>query len=224
MHRFARAVLGSLLALLLLAGPAAAHQGNPDFRSVLNGFSSPTPGLTAQVISYDSYLQLTNKTGKTVTIYGYQKEPMARMLPDGTVQTNQRSPSLYLDADRFGAAPVPASADATAPPQWKTLDGTGQYTWHDHRMHWMARTTPPQVKDKHKKTKIFDYQVPVQVGDAHETLNGTLFWVGPSSTSKLPFIIIGILVAGLLVATVIRNRRRNRPAASGPSPAHKEAW
>jgi hypothetical protein len=51
---------------------------------------------------------------------------------------------------------VPASAGASDPPQWQVIDKTGQFEWHDHRIHWMSPVTPPQVKNKNKLTKIFD--------------------------------------------------------------------
>ena len=46
-----------------------------------------------------------------MTIFGYANEPYARVLADGTVQLNQRSPANYIDDDRFARAGVPASAN-----------------------------------------------------------------------------------------------------------------
>ena len=60
MHRLARAF--ALATLMLAAVPqlAAAHQGNPNFRSIVHGFSPPVSGLTVQVIGYDAFMQLVN--------------------------------------------------------------------------------------------------------------------------------------------------------------------
>ena len=41
----------------------------------------------------------------------------------------------------------------------------------------MGQGLPPQVKDKSKRTKVFAWQVPVQVGAAKGDIAGTLYWV-----------------------------------------------
>ena len=47
----------------------------------------------------------------------------------------------------------------------------------DHRIHWMSPVVPPQVKDQEKRTKIFDWQVPIEVGSRRGAVAGELFWV-----------------------------------------------
>src|SRR5206468_2591576 len=81
-------------------------------------------------------------------------------------------------AARFGTTPVPASASPRAAPDWRTVGKTGALTWHDHRMHWMARSRPTQVKDANTKTKVFDYAIPIAEGTTKATIDGTLYWVG----------------------------------------------
>jgi hypothetical protein len=213
--------------LAALAAPAAAHEGNPNYRSVVRTVTPSQPGLTVQVLGFDNELQLTNRTGRAVVVYGYNGEPYARLLPDGTVQTNARSPAVYLNVDRFGTAPVPASAKPSLPPRWRTLDKTGRFVWHDHRMHWMLQSRPPQVHDASKKTKIFDYAIPLQVGARHGAIGGTLYWIG--SPSGFPIAAIGSLVALLLLAVglvaLVRRRRAGAGAGTGAGaePA-REAW
>jgi hypothetical protein len=216
------AVTGLLL-LCVFSPLASAHQGNPDFRSEVHGLEPPTPGVSVEVLNYDSDMRIRDQ-GHTVLIRGYQDEPYARMLPDGTVQVNQRSPAAYLNEDRYADTPVPASADPKAPPEWKTVGEAGVFIWHDHRMHWMARSTPPQVKDQSQRTKIFDYQIPMTVDGKPANLAGTLVWVGPADTSKTPFLIAGaVILVGVVVLVVVVRRRR--AGARGPGEGEpKEAW
>jgi hypothetical protein len=223
MSRMKRAVVLAALGLCVLPGVAAAHQGNPNYRSVLRAVTPTVPGLKVQVLGYDSQMQLVNRSGRPVTIFGYQDEPYARVLADGTVQVNLRSPAYYLNEDVAGDTPVPASANPEAAPQWHMVDRTGKFVWHDHRMHWMAKGLPSQVHDKSVKTKIFDYQIPMSVGSKPGRVAGTLFWVG--SPGGLPvgaivaLVIAVVLAVGLVV--VVRSRRRERPPKAAPA---QEAW
>lgn len=228
-----RARLVALLAAVALLAPATqalAHGGNPDYRSVINEITPQVPGVNFQVLDYDSYMQLVDRGGHAVTIYGYDGEPYARILRDGTVQVNRRSPATYLNDNRFAEVTVPPIANAKAAPLWKTVDDSGTFVWHDHRMHYMSPATPPQVTDKGKKTKVFDYAIPVRVDGKKGNINGTLFWVGSADTSKLPFILAGaaIVLGGIALVLLVRRRRRDEGdgddgVAPTTSPAG-EAW
>jgi hypothetical protein len=106
MSRMMRAVALAAFGLCVLPGVAAAHQGNPNYRSVLRAVTPAVPGLQVQVLGSDNQMQLVNRSGRPVTIFGYQDEPYARVLGDGTVQVNLRSPAYYLDQDVAGTTPV----------------------------------------------------------------------------------------------------------------------
>jgi hypothetical protein len=223
MRRTTIAALVPVLACTL-AAPAIAHQGDPRFDSVLTG--AGIPGLKVQVLNYGDRLALQNRTGRTVTLEGYQHEPYARLLADGTVQVNQNSPATYLNTDPYANATVPKTANARATPAWKTIEGDGRYETHDHRIHWMAPgTTPQQVTDKAVRTKIFDWSVPIEVGDRRSAITGTLWWRGTDAAGGMPVgLIVGlvVLVVGSIVLVwVVRRRRRG----DGRVPADSaEVW
>jgi hypothetical protein len=223
------AVLAMFL-FALIAAPAAAHKASPKYLSVYTGLRPGIPGIQAQVLGFDNQYQLIDKAGKTVVIYGYQHEPYGRILPDGTVQVNMRSPAYFLNEDRAGTTPVPASADPKAPPLWKVQDKTSRFIWHDHRMHWMGKTTPNQVSDQHKKTKIFDYRIPISVNGKQANLTGTLFWRGTPKGAPTAAIAALVVLALAAIGFVVWVRRRRRPeptAAGPPGPREEptvEAW
>jgi hypothetical protein len=155
--RGARLALLACFAAAILPVAAAAHGGNEKFRSDFRSIQPQVPGITVEVLNYDDRLLLINRTGKTIAISGYEREPYARLRADGTVEVNRRSPTHYLNEERYGGTPVPTSADPKAVPQWQTVSRTGRFEWHDHRIHWMSKNTvPPQVKDEDKRTKVFD--------------------------------------------------------------------
>jgi hypothetical protein len=194
---------------------AAAHGGNEKFRSEFRSIQPQVPGVTVEVLNYDDRLLMINRTGRTVAISGYEGEPYARLRADGTVEANRRSPTHYLNEERYGGTPVPASADPKAPPRWQTVSRTGRFVWHDHRIHWMSKdAVPPQVKDEDKRTKVFDWRVPIQVGSQRAGLTGALFWQ-PASASGVPaaaIVALAVLVAATVVLFIVTRRRR--PAAS----------
>jgi hypothetical protein len=207
-----------------------------NYRSNVTLVKPPAPGLSVQVLEFADRLLLRNRTGKTVTVYGYSNEPYARILADGTVQVNTTSPAYFLNQNFYANVTVPAYATPQATPRWTVVDRVGELEWHDHRIHWMSPVPPPQVKDRSRRTKIFDWAVPIQVGARAGSIEGQLVWV-PEEGTKTPVAAIVALVAivllgGVLVAVVRRRRGAGpTPPASGAvgearrsGESRKEAW
>jgi hypothetical protein len=198
------------LSSLLLPATGRAHNGNPNFRSDIRKLVPAVAGVKVQVLNYDDRLLLTNASGRQVLVEGYEKEPYLRFDPGGLVQVNKRSPSYYLNQDRFGKSDVPPGAGKDAAPLWQTVSQSGRYEWHDHRIHWMSKSLPPEVKDKKAKTKIFNWRVPIEVGGKPASLTGTLYWDPENSTAPVgAFIGLGafcVLAIGFVL--VVRTRRR----------------
>jgi hypothetical protein len=156
--------------------------------------------------------------------------------PNGTVEVNTHSPAYYLNQSFYGDVTVPSFATATATPHWQLVDRTGQFEWHDHRIHWMSPVPPAKVKDKGKRTLIFDWHVPIAVGESSGTVAGQLYWTPNSSSAPVAAIVVGavIVVLGLALVFVVR-RRRKRPltppggeppfvAGDGEQTGQREAW
>ncbi len=217
----ARAATGAMLAMLAalaLCSSAYAHQGDPDFRSEINSIEPAIPGLEVEVLNYDDSLELRSSGEREVVVLGYSDEPYLRFRADGTVQVNTRSPAYYLNDDRYGAVDVPPVADAEAAPEWKTVAEDGRYAWHDHRSHYMGKGTPEQVNDESERTKVFDYEVPLEVDGAQASIDGSLYWSARSDGFPLlPFLALGLVLLGAIAALVVR-RRRGGGAKGG------EAW
>ena len=210
---------------------AVAHGGgDPHFRSEVRAITPAAKGLDVQVLDRDDRLLLTNRTGEDVVVDGYSKEPYARVLADGTVQVNTNSPAYYLNDDRYAAVKVPAHAKAAATPHWKEVDRTGRFEWHDHRIHWMAKTVPPQVHDKARRTHIFDWTVPIEVAGTPTRITGRLSWVplpGGQAPLGLVFGVSAVLIALCVAVVVVRRRRPDAAGAAagaGARPPSKEAW
>jgi hypothetical protein len=216
------------------SGSPIADQGsNFNYRSNITSVDPRVPGLKLEILEFADRLVLSNHTGKTVTVYGYQGEPYARVLADGAVEENTHSPAYYLNQNFYGDVNVPASASPSAAPAWTVVDRTGALEWHDHRIHWMSPVPPPQVKDRNRRTKIFNWQVPIRVGATAGAVDGQLFWV-PEEGTKTPagaiVALVVIVLAGIGLVLYVRRRRARQPppSGSGDSPTAKrqatEAW
>jgi hypothetical protein len=228
LRRICGAVLVALIALATTATAALAHGGGgTDYTSEARTVTPDGAGLSAQVLDRDDRLALRNDSGKTVVVEGYNGEPYARLKPDGTVEVNVNSPALYLNEDRFAKVDLPARADEHAVPEWKVVDRSGRFEWHDHRIHWMGAGRPDAVRDPQRRTKVFDWQVPLRVGGRPGEVAGTLTWVGRPDTS---FPIAAAIALGAVAATgsalvvFVRRRRGGGSDGGGPAEARAEAW
>jgi hypothetical protein len=217
-------------AALLLLMPVAARAKN--YETTLRAIQPEVPGLQVATEGGDSYLVVTNKTGKTVIVTGYDGEPYLRFRASGDVEANAHSPAKYLNEIRFGtpeSVTIPRSALTGTKPKWEQVSNDGSYKWFDHRIHWMEKQPPPVVKDEGKRTKIFDWKVPVEVGGTSATLTGTLTWVPTAASSSgvsagaIVAIVAGALVLLALLAYLVR-RRRGRASGEPSAEKAKEAW
>jgi hypothetical protein len=222
--RSSRGVAGAALAALCIAAPPAlAHEGNPNYKSEVRAVAQALEGLEAQVLNNDDRIQVVYDGDETLVVEGYRDEPYLRFSPGGRVEVNRRSPAAYLNEDRFAKVALPAQADHEAAPQWRTVANTGRYDWHDHRIHWMSKTTmPPQVEDEGERTKVFDWDISMTVAGRPLEVRGTLTWLG---TDKGGFPLGAVLSLGFALlagtAAVVVVRRRRVRAGSVPA---KEAW
>jgi hypothetical protein len=225
-RRSIRAAALAALAAALLAPPALAHEGSPDYESLVRSVTPRIPGFAVEVLNGDDRLEVRNTGTATVTIEGYNDEPYLRLRPGGIVEANLRSPAQYLNQDRFTGAKVPASADPKAVAQWKVVARTGRYEFHDHRMHWMAMGVPQQVSDRSKRTKVFDWSVPLRAQGSSGAIAGELFWRGSGGGAPLGAYVALAVVMLLGGASVLLVRRRRAAAAAEPGPGRREreAW
>jgi hypothetical protein len=215
----------ALAVLLVVPAAALAHEGNPNYLSQIDAVTPATPGVTVEVLNRDDRLLLHNTSGRDVVIEGYDGEPYARVRADGTVEVNTRSEAYYINEDRFANVEVPDGIDGKGPPEWKEVGRTGRFEWHDHRAHWMGKTTPPQVTDTSVRTKVFDWKVPLEIDGTRGSIGGTLFWTPLPGGGPPVAAILGaaaLLIACCIAVFVVRYRRRTGDEERATREA--EAW
>jgi hypothetical protein len=170
-------------ALLVPAGPAAAHGGEaPDataYRIEVTEISPAEPGLKVRVVEAGARLELVNETGRTVEVLGYQGEPYLEVRPDGTYE-NVNSPATYTNQTLDGDTPLPAGASPAAAPQWRRVSGEISVRWHDQRSRWLGDQPPPQAQaDPSRSHKVRDWVVPLREGVRTLEVRGSLTWEPP---------------------------------------------
>ena len=200
MSRVAHILAVALGLVVATAAPASADAAGPsDFRSEVTGIVPGVEGVQAEIRGGDSFLELTVEAGRTVVVEGYTGEPYLRFQPNGTVERNRLSPATYLNDDRQGETDIPAQVTEAGPdtePEWERVADGGSYAWHDHRVHWMADSSPPVDRGEQVEGEYDPWRVPIIVDGAPAEVQGTLVY--EESVSALPYLGLAIVVAGLL--------------------------
>ena len=216
-----------LLLLTLSSQPAAAHSTNGSdaahYRTRVDGLAPPVAGLTAAVDPRGEWIQVTNTTGKTLTILGYAHEPYLRITSAG-IEQNATSPTVTLNQSLF--ADISQALTVQTAPQWLPIATGNQARWHDHRIHWMGAARPPAVQ-AHPGTAqlIGTWTVHMTLESQPVDLTGTLNWLpikkGPSRAFLL-FLIADVLLvlvgAGIYVLLQRRRRSSDPDATASRSP------
>ncbi len=188
--------------LLIGSPPAQADPPGPtDFQSEVLSIEPPTDGIEVEIIGGDSFvlLRVVGDPG-VVDVVGYRGEPYLRFLPGGIVEENQRSPSKYLNEERYGTE-VPAAADADGEPEWLVVADDGAYAWHDHRTHWMNPQPPPGLGPG---DQVVEGVVPLFVDGIEVDITVISTWEAPPSRAP---VAIGFVFGAALAAAAWWRRR-----------------
>jgi hypothetical protein len=191
--------------------PAYAHGADApvasDYRTEVSGITPKSDGLTVRVIEAGARLELTNRTGRTIEVLGYDSEPYLEVRPDGVFE-NIHSPATYLNTTLAGDTEPPATADPSLPPQWRRVSTEPVARWHDQRTLWTSADPPPEVTaDRSRTHRVRDWSVPLRDEVTPLAITGTLDWVPPPDTalwwlvSLAAAAVIGTL--GLVRARVV---------------------
>lgn len=185
--------------LVGLAAPASAHGQSDkprpgDFASRILAVENRIAGVEVSLIADGDEIEVTNDSGRTLIVPGYQGEPYLR-LDDRGVWENRRSPAVYLNADRDASTAVPGTADPEAEPKWRRVSGSNGFRWHDHRIHWMGDGRPPAAeRDPSATHVILRWSLDVVAdGDDIMTVRGDLRWF--PTPSPWPWVAAGAVVA-----------------------------
>jgi hypothetical protein len=214
----------ALLAAVALAYPAAttAHRGTGGrgYVSTFSGIQPNVLGVSVNVLGGDDRLRVSNYSGKTLVIVGYEGEPYLRF-GDGGVFVNTRSPATYLNRFRYPPALATGRADASAKPSWRRVARGVTFEWHDHRIHWAARQPPKAVAvDPDHMHLLRNWRVPGRADGKPVAITGFLGYVPPPGVrggdgARSWLVPVGVAVGGIAAAVSVgvgaRRARRRAP-------------
>ncbi|MDQ1429348.1 MAG: hypothetical protein QOK39_2824 [Acidimicrobiaceae bacterium] len=204
-----------LVAIIGFASPASAHSvsgvGATNWQTTLTSLSPAPAGLTVKVVENGSRLELTNR-GPEIVVFGYEGEPYLRVGPKG-VFINSRSPAAYLNCSRSGCT-VPASADAHGEPRWEQFSAGQTVLWHDHRIHWMGQSLPPDVaRDPGTRHVQARWTVTMAQGSTVITAAGDYTWI--PGTAAFPWLVVAAAFAAVALVVVPTRSWRWLAVAAG---------
>ncbi len=206
-------LLSIMLVAMLLPSAAGAHgPDSDDYRSVVDRIEPAGWPVSARIYGGDDELHVANVGDEELLVPGYDDEPYVRIGPDG-VWVNHNSRAHFLNDERYGDVPIPDGV-GEGPPKWVRVDTPAPaHSFHDHRIHWMARSLPPMVDPRDPAEQlVFEWEVPLLLGDEEGAIHGTLYYIGGRPPWREPFVIAAAITLALLLVTVpvVRRMRRGR--------------
>lgn len=197
----------------------------PLYHSRVTAIKPQVQGLSARILGGDERIEVTWTGQPPLVVIGTEGEPIFRLSSAG-VELNERSPTVYLTADRYAQVPQPANVDPSAPPRWRRIDSPGRFSWYDHRIHWLDDERPAIVGDGTEPTTIFHWTVPALLGKRPVRIVGALDWApdpgairAERSSTSGELLTAAVLLAAMALGAGVGVLYRRRLEARTATPA-----
>lgn len=159
-------------------------------------------GVKVDIVGTDTFVRIRSQ-GHQVKIPGYEQEPYIEVAPSGEVRVNTASITYLLNQSRYGDnVPTNTTDPSTATDEvsWEVVSTSGEYMWHDHRVHWMSTKPPATMNDE---GLIQEWVIPIVVDKQNITVSGQLYL--RDAASRLWWAIGAVVV---VIAVLLSLRRR----------------
>lgn len=212
--RLATVVALSVVLPTVFSARAEAHAAtNTPASNYVSRVLAVTPaaeGFSVKVVEAGNRLEVKWQSGPEIVINDYDDHPYLRIGPTGAFE-NRQSNAVYLNADRRGATTIPSGLRPDGPPEWRKLHRAPVVRFHDHRVHWMGTSPPPQVEAARGRGHLIQtWEVPINRGNTSFVVSGDLRWVpGPSPIPPLAAAgALGLLSVGAVAMFASRGHFR----------------
>jgi hypothetical protein len=185
-----------IILFAVLPGVAEAHGPvAPVASSYLAEVGRTPPGLQARVIDGDQRMWLRVPASDAAVVLDYRGAPYLRFSPSG-VAVNQNSAMYYLN--QTPAETPPPNLSPAMRPDWSTVSGGHDYSWHDGRLHALAA-----IALRPGASYVGRWSVPVRLDGRLAAISGSLWHSG--APSIVWFWPILVLLACVLAARRVRS-------------------
>lgn len=212
--RAAAVIALSVAVPIVCSARAEAHAAtNTPASNYVSRVLNVTPaakGFSVKVVEAGNRLEVRWRSGTEIVINDYDDHPYLRIGPTGAFE-NRQSNASYLNRDRRGATTIPPGLRPDGPPEWRKLSASSVVRFHDHRIHWMGTSPPPQVAAARGRENLIQmWEVPINQGKTPFVVSGDLRWVpGPSPIPPLAAAgALGLLSVGAVALSASRGRAR----------------
>lgn len=214
-HRLAGLIVATIAIVVLTPGVASAHAVGSikatDYKSALDSFNSPAPGIRMKVAELGNKVEVTNPTATELMILGYSGEPYLRVSKNG-VFTNENSPAYYSNQTATPSITASVPTETLGSPDWHKTSSGDTAIWHDHRVHWVAGIDPPIVKTQPHVSHVVIpvWTIEMQYDNRPVVATGHLAWVPPPT----PIPYYGIALLAFLIGAAASLVKRNNVAVA----------
>jgi hypothetical protein len=160
---------------------APAHLGSGDDVQPRNTEATITtvvpalpPEVRIDIVGTDTFVRVRAQ-GKSVEVRGYEEEPYVEFFANGDVRVNANSITYLLNQSRYGSDVPSTPTDVV---KWETVSTSGEYMWHDHRVHWMSSKPPALMNDD---GLIQTWEIPLVIDGTKVVVSGELYLRDPAS-------------------------------------------
>ncbi|HUZ29187.1 MAG TPA: hypothetical protein VMU90_08090 [Solirubrobacteraceae bacterium] len=171
-------MLASLVALLM-AGPASAHQADPNIDTAILALTPSLPGVEVSIVpgGLIPAVSAYNPTPGELEVLGGDGTPFLRLGPRGT-EADINNPAYWRSTAPSGAARIPTGAFSGAAPRWRLIARRPAWAWYDQRVP-VIQVSPPLARTRRQPTVLARFAVPLQFGSRPVTANGIVEYLPP---------------------------------------------
>ncbi len=175
-------ILASLVALLI-AGPATAHQADPNIDTAIVALTPSLPGVEVSIVpgGLIPAVSAYNPTPGDLDVLGADGTPFLRLGPRGT-EANLSSPFYWRSTAPSGAARIPSGAFSGAAPRWRLISHRPAWAWYDQRVP-VVQAAPPSARTRRQPTLLASFAVPLRFGSRPVSANGVVEYLPPRASA-----------------------------------------
>jgi hypothetical protein len=194
------------MSLLSMVSPS--HLGSGDdvqprnTEAVVSSVSPQLPdSVLIDIVGTDTFVRVRSD-GHNVTIPGYEQEPYIEFSDTNVVRVNVNSITYQLNQTRYGSDVPEITTDEV---EWETVSTSGEYMWHDHRVHWMSQKPPATMNDD---GLIQTWVIPLIVDGQDVTVSGELYlrdaavMLSLVQRRALLLLLLAVSVAGAIIGAL----------------------